>query len=308
MKTIMKPIMLCLAAVIAWGCADEFELDYKAPVAISFEGVDDSNIVTLDYDETSYTAKIRVSGTTELSLLELYASDPKTGALIGSPLEEPLREFPEKTSFSYDYTIPSILENTGLLVQVTDVDGGVFQRRLLVKITPSVIFSDAVKMETAEAYYGIYFASWYSGRTYMRNNGVKYAKEIDFSLGEVAAGEGLPTSPMFVSPAQRGEYGLMNIDGVQDTQFALTNLTVAEFDAITRRDLTTIQGVADPTLSAVLLQNNKVYVFKTAAGRKGLIKVTGLVDKVGTIEVTPDNWVENTPYRLLTVTTKMIAQ
>ena len=49
-------------------------------------------------------------------------------------------------------------------------------------------------------------------------------------------------------------------------------------------------------------------LFKTANGKKGLIYIQKITAKTGTIEVSPDNWVENTKYSWVQLLTKTVAK
>ena len=306
MKTIMKNLLIAVAALVAFSCDNQFDLDYKAPVAIEFAGIDQSNMVTVDKGVTTYTATINVKGTgVGLSLLQIYEANNQTGEQ-GSLLDEQTISMDNNTyNYSYTYTFSGLNDNQCIKVIVTDAEGNTYQRNLLVKITPSVIFTETITMETAEVYYGIYFASWLNGRAYMRENGAAYANEIDLSLGEADLGTGVV--PAIISPAKRGDYGLLNISGVTDTKVAETTLSADDFNNISKVDASPIEAVADPTLDAVELANGKVYVFKTAAGKKGLFYVSSLSNQTGTVE-TPDEWVPNSIYRRVTVAAKVIAQ
>ena len=100
----------------------------------------------------------------------------------------------------------------------------------------------------------------------------------------------------------------MTISGLQHTLFAETSLSQAEFNAISQVDATPIESLADPTSEVLAIQANKVYLFKTANGKKGLICIQKITAKTGTIEVSPDNWVENTKYSWVQLLTKTVAK
>ena len=149
---------------------------------------------------------------------------------------------------------------------------------------------------------------WLLERTYMAADAMKYTNEVDFSLGDIILPSGSENVPVLVSPAKRSDYGLMTINGLQHTLFAETSLSQSEFNAISQVDATPIENLADPTSEVLAIQANKVYLFKTANGKKGLICIQKITAKTGTIEVSPDNWVENTKYSSVQLLTKTVAK
>lgn len=245
---------------------------------------------------------------------EIYQADSKTG-IQGSLIEETVQSFEDGTAnYETTYKFTSLKENACITVVVLGADGHTYQRNLLVEITPSVLFSDpdygkdGEIVETASAYYGCYYATWLLGRTYMAADAMKYTNEVDFSLGDIILPSGSEAVPALVSPAKRSEYGLMTINGLQHTLFAETSLSQAEFNAISQVDATPIENLADPTSEVLAIQADKVYLFKTANGKKGLICIQKITAKTGTIEVSPDNWVENTKYSWVQLLTKTVAK
>ena len=295
-----------------FGCADKYEVDYEAPVKIEFTGVDQNNRVSLEKGVTEYTVAVKVQG--EIMSFEIYQADSKTG-IQGSLIEETVQSFEDGTAnYETTYKFTSLKENACITVVVLGADGHTYQRNLLVEITPSVLFSDpdygkdGEIVETASAYYGCYYATWLLGRTYMAADAMKYTNEVDFSLGDIILPSGSEAVPVLVSPAKRSDYGLMTINGLQHTLFAETSLSQSEFNAISQVDATPIENLADPTSEVLAIQANKVYLFKTANGKKGLICIQKITAKTGTIEVSPDNWVENTKYSWVQLLTKTVAK
>ena len=210
-----------------------------------------------------YTAKINVQASGPvISIFEIYSADAKTGnkdTLIsgtGQSFGNP------ESSYSSTFTVPQLSENRCIKVVVTDTLGRVYEKNLLVKITPTVHFATSSKMETVENYYGPYYASWLYGRVYMRKQ-TEYSKEVDFSLGDVViASEGTSAVPALVSPAQGGNYSLLTMAGVQDAKFDSTTLTAAQYNAISQINDAAITSLADPTLDAVRIKIGRVYLFK----------------------------------------------
>lgn len=285
------------------------EVNFNPEITILFQEVGDSNIVQVGKGVMDYTAKINVQSTgSTISVFEIYSADAKTGnkdTLISGT--EQTFSNPENY-YSTTYTISQLSENRCIKVVVTDTLGRVYEKNLLVKITPSVHFSNSNKIETVENYYGPYYATWLYGRVYMRKNS-EYSKEVDFSLGNIRiTSEGDKLVPALVSPAQRTTYGLLTMEGLQETKFALTELTANQYNAISQVNETAITTLADPTLNAIEIQNGKVYLFKTANGKKGLIHVSALSQKSGTIENLNGQWVEQTVYHEATISTKTVLQ
>ncbi len=312
MKKIIGNILSLIVAITIVSCDDStFDLDYKAPLTIGFTGVDNSNVVTVAKGVMSYTAKIEVSSpTAEIKYFEIYNADAKTGnkgTLIGNTS----KAFEDAQgngvlSYSVEYTISNLIENKCIKVIATDGEGNPFERNLLVNITPTVLFSGSLKIETVEDYYGPYYSTWLDGRVYMRRDGEKYKNEIDFSLGDVViASEGTSAVPALVNPAQRTTFSLLTIAGLQQTKYELTTLTKAQYDAITQVDASPITALSDPAKDAVKLVSGKVYLFKTANNKKGLIYISALAAKTGTIENTAGEW-KVTPYSQATITTKVV--
>jgi hypothetical protein len=316
-------LILSISLFGLFGCADKYEVDYEAPVKIEFAGVDQNNRVSLTKGIAEYTATVKVQG--EIMSFEIYQADSKTG-MQGSLIEETAQSFADgTTNYETTYKFTSLKENACITVVVLGTDGHTYQRNLLVEITPSVLFSDpdygkdGEIVETASAYYGCYYATWLLGRTYMAADAMKSGnimanprqstiREVDFSLGDVILSPGSEAVPALVSPAKRSEYGLMTINGLQHTLFAETSLSQAEFNAISQVDATPIENLADPTSEVLAIQADKVYLFKTANGKKGLICIQKITAKTGTIEVSPDNWVENTKYSWVQLLTKTVAK
>lgn len=311
MKKLIGFILSVIVVLSMASCDDKtFDLDYTAPLTITFDGVDNSNIVTVEKGVMSYTATIEVKApATGIKFFEIYQADPKTGAK-GSIIENTSKAFDDGEgkgvpSYSVEYTIDNLIQNRCIKVVVTDGEGNVFERNLLVEITPVILFSESLKMETAEVYYGPYFASWLGGRVYMRRDGEAYKNEIDFSMGDVVLTEGVAPVPALVNPAERGANNLLSIAGLQQVKYELTTLTKAQFDAITPVDAAPIAALPDPEQQVVKLVSGKVFLFKTASGKKGLIYVSALSAKTGTVETTTGEWMNNTTYYQATISTKV---
>jgi len=293
-------------ALLASCSKENYTVDYTPDVKIRFAEGGDSSIVHLEKGLIDYHVKIDVSASGEvIRLFEIYTADAKSGNR-GDLIDGTTQSFdnPGK-SYSTTYTVSDLTQNKCIKIVVIDTLERVYEKNLLIKITPAVHFSDAKRMETIENYYGPYYASWLSGRVYMRNT--EYAKEIDFSLGDmVIQSEGTEPVAALVNPALRNDYHLLTAAGLQHTKFALTSLTPTQYNAITQVDAAPITTLEDPTLDVVKLEAGSTYLFKTANGKKGLIHVTAVTTKTGTIENVNGQWQEGVAYHEVTLTTKTV--
>lgn len=306
-----KNIYLLLVAGITLlivSCGKEVEeVDFTPDVQIRFQEGGDSNIVQVDKGVLQYTANITVQAAASvIGTFEIYTADATTGNR-DTLITETIQLFEGgKSSYATTYTIPQLSENRCIKVVVTDTLGRAYEKNLVVRITPSVIVSAASKVETVENFYGPYFATWLSGRVYMRKDAA-YKNEIDFSLGDVViASAGSDTVPALVNPSQRSAHGLLTMDGLQGAKYEPTTLTVAEFNEISQVNDAAIESLPDPTLDVVRIEAGTIYLFKTTNGKKGLIHVSGLSQKRGTIEHTDGAWVPGTTYFEATVRTKTV--
>ena len=299
---------ICLTAILGIAlfasCSkDVEEVQFNPSVKIQFSEGGDSSIVHVPKGVMTYPVNIDVSGTGPvIQLFEIYTADAKTGNR-GVLLASQSFANPED-SYSSSYTVSALTDNKSIKVVVTDTLQRIYEKSILLKITPAVIFSDVVRMETVENYYGPYFATWLSGRAYMRKT--EFAPQIDFSIGDVAIPSGTtPLKPALVNPSLRADYNLLTTTGLQSAKFALTTMKPADYNATTKVVDKPITDLADPTLDVVALQAGKVYLFKTANNKKGLIHVTSVATKSGTIENVNGEW-ETTTYYEVALTTKTV--
>ncbi len=293
-------------------CSDkDFEINYDAPVSIEFDKVGLDNVILVDKGVMEYNVKITIKGA--IVTFDIFEADAKTGKQ-GDLISGSGMSFDTPTS-SYEttYNFTSLDENKCIVVEVTTKDGDKFQRRLLVSISPDVIFSEPDPnkenefIETVSSYYGCYYATWKSGRVYMADNAKKYSDEVDFSLGDIVL-SGNDTVPALVSPSKRADYGLMTVEGLQGTQFSETAFSESEFADISMIDASPIIDLPDPQLDAVEIKKGKIYLFKTSNGKKGLVLIKELNKKKGTIEVSKDNWIHDRAYYQTEILTKTVMQ
>ena len=301
MKNVIKFLMMSLLFVAIASCDDANKIDYASPVNISFEGVDDSNMVKVEKGVTSYKAVITITATSKIRTLSLYEANAVTGAK-GNKIGTDTLFNPLLDTYIFEYNIVNLNMNKAIMVVIEDAELMTFSKKLLVKISSSVITSDLVTIETSEAYYGPYYASWNSGRVYMRSTGAPYKNEIDFSLGNIAI-TGTDTVPAFISPDKREELGLPFLSNLRGCKFELTTLNRANFDAIPANDATVIQVLATPTQTVIKAEIGKVYLYENET-EKGLIYVGVLQAKKGTLQQKDDSWLKNQTYHQLKIFTK----
>ncbi|MCF0175711.1 MAG: hypothetical protein HUJ94_02620 [Bacteroidales bacterium] len=314
MKLFSKVSLVAVLALGAASCSKfEFNVDYTAPTTIAFQGVGESNIVSLAKGTYSYETTVKVTSADGISELAVYKANNRTGAQ-GELIE--VQSFtPAEKSVSTTVTFTDLTENAAIRVIATDINGNSFAKNLVVEVAASVILNDNLLIETAEVYYGCYYAGWLGGRAYLRttDNVENYKKEIDIAFGQING------APCAISPAKRSEFcKLPNLSGLGTTLFALTSLSKAEYAAITKVDASPIEAIADPTEESVALAAGKVYVFKTASGKKGLFCVESMAAKTGTVEQLPNAateeleahstnwWMADYSYNLLGISAKII--
>ena len=301
-------LIAILGIALFASCSKEVEdINYTPDVKIQFAESDESNIVTAPKGATTYPIKVDVSASGPvIRLFEIFSVDATNGSR-GALISSQAFTTP-KNNHTATYTIPSLTDNQAIKVVVTDTLERTYEKNILINITPAVVFSEEVKMETVENYYGPYFATWLSGRVYMRST--PHTQEIDFSLGDVAIAPATTKTPALVNPAMRKDYNLLTASGLQSTKYALTTLTTTDYNAITKVNAAPITSLPDPTLDVVAIQVGKVYLFKTANGKKGLISIptgspTAIAPKTGTIEDVSGKWEAGTYYEVK-LTTKTV--
>lgn len=296
-------LIAILGIALFASCSKEVEdINYTPDVKIQFAEGGESNIVTAPKGATTYPVKVDVTASGPvIRLFEIYSADATNGSR-GALISSQTFTTP-KNSYSATYTIPSLTDNQAVKIVVTDTLERTYEKNILIKITPAVSFSNEVTMETVENYYGPYFASWLSGRVYMRNT--PYVQEIDFSLGDVLLSGGTTKVAALVNPALRKDYSLLTATGLKATKYALTTLTATNYSAITKVDASPITSLADPTLDAVAIQAGKVYLYKTADGEKGLIYVRVVSAKTGKVEGVDGQWTDS-PYSEVKLSAKTV--
>ena len=288
MKTVSKILFSVFLILFTVSCNDATnDIDYVKPVSISFEGVESTNIVQLASGINTYDIKVNVSSTKGIYSFSIYEANPSTGVAI-KLIRTKITFIPAVTTFAFDSIISGISSNKAIQVVIEDENLVTYSKNIVLKITPAVIVSDVKIVETAEVYYGPYYASWLNGRCYTRLTGSPYSNEIDFSLGKIAI-IGTDSVPAFISSDQRQTKGLLFLPNLRACTFALTTLTKAAFDAIPLTDGTVINNLTSPTLTEIKAEALKVYQYENAT-EKGLIYVSSLTAKTATLEQPNGSW------------------
>lgn len=303
MKNLIKLCMSALLFVTLAACDDTNKVDYVAPVKITFEGVGEDNIVVMPEGITSYTANISITATSKIRALAMYEADAITGAK-GNKIGNDTLFNPTLESYSFEYVIEGITQNKAILIEIEDEKLMTFSGKLLVKITKEVFESGIVIVESSEAFYGPYYASWLGGRSYISIEAPKYVNEIDFSFGNIAI-TGTDTVSAFVSPDKRQELGLPFIPNLKSCMFELTTMTKAEFDAIPATDGSIIRALAAPTQTVLIAEVGKIYSYENATD-KGLVYIAVLQNKKGTLQQQDGNWIPNQSFHQLRMITKTV--
>ena len=311
MKTITKFLMVAALALSASACMDyDFHVDYTSPITISFTGVGDNNIVTLEKGVTAYAAEITVTSANGLIQVDLNEADNRTG--IAGALISTKSFYEGEKTYTFTYNFTGMTDNKCIRVSASDINGVNVAKNMVVALTPIVDISyQSYWIETGEVYYGVYYAPWLGGRVYLRStdNVEQYKGNIAVAFGEVPDATPGATKAAIMSPAARGTtFGLANLEGLHDAKVAETTLTKAAYDAITKVDASPIEAIADPTTDSADITAGKVYVFKRDDGMKGLIYVESSAAKTAVIQNAAGEWVKDTPYHLMKVSSKVIAQ
>lgn len=302
MKTIAKSLFLFFVLITALACED-LNSTYQKPVKITFEGVEENNnVIQIAKGVLSYTVKVDISSTKNISSVGIYQINPKTG-VRGAQISKDTLFVPSVESYSFEYTVDGLTDNKGIQVVVADGELSTYVANLIIKISPEVIVSNSVIIETAEVYKGPYYASWLGGRAYLRSNGAAYSNEIDFTLTNIAI-TGTDTVPAFISGDLRQEKGLLFLPNLRRCTFDVTTMSKTDFDAIPNTDASVINNYLTPMFLAVKAVAGKVYAYENDT-EKGLIYVESLSAKTATLEQPNGTWIKRSNnYHELKIITK----
>ncbi|OQB31806.1 MAG: hypothetical protein BWY08_00347 [Bacteroidetes bacterium ADurb.Bin174] len=302
MKNLIK-IFLAVFLFVTAACDDTNKVNYTPPMTITFENVDESNIVVVEKGVTSYTAKIKIESSTKIRSLALYEADVKTGAK-GNMIGKDTLFNPSLDTYSFEYEFTGLTTNKAVLIEVEDDNLMSFSKKILVKITRDVFESGIVIVESSDAFYGSYYGSWLDGRAYISKEAPKYVNEIDFSFGNIVI-TGTDTVAALVSPDKRKELGLPFIPDLKSCKFELTALTKANFDAIPAVDGSAIRALPEPTQSVLKVEAGKVYTYENDA-EKGVVFIGVLQNKRASLQQQDGSWINNQAYHQLRIITKHV--
>lgn len=273
MKNI-KNIKYVLAAsfimISAWGCND-VDFDYELPTKIEFSTDD---IIQIPGGTTNYTVKGTIKSTVGILEYIAYNANPRTGNTTTEIERVLFDEEDHVTEYSFSVELTDIEKNTCVKIYARDKNGE-YMKGFMVKITPTVIFTDRQKAETGDYFYGSFFAAWHLGRVYPLREAGAYANAIDLSFGELTDPDTGISAPVMISPDKRSGYGMTAYNGARATKFAATDISMAGYNAIKEVDDTPLLDL-QPGSDYEVLFANKVYAFETADGKKGLAAIYSL--------------------------------
>ncbi len=273
MKNLIKTAVLPVIAALVCGCGD-LGFDYDIPVNIELDA--DSEIVQIAAGVTNYTLTGKVTSPTGILEFVVYNANNRTGSTT-SEIEGTRVLYGEddrKLEHEFSVTLDNITQNRCVKIYARD-SSGEYMKGFLVKVTANVVITDECTAETGDYFYGTFFASWYLGRVYPFREAETYAKEIDISFGELTdSGTGIKAAVM-ISPDKREENGMTAYKGARSTRFMLTDMTVEEYNAIGYINDSPLKGF-DPANDYEVLFAGKVYAYRTADGKNGLIVINSI--------------------------------
>lgn len=168
-----------------------------------------------------------------------------------------------------------------------------FQNLSLLLISGIVVFSSCKKDEEAPAKVlptaftakllgaqGNSAGSFFSPKTglvYLTGDSATFiANAVDISFAQTGA----PTSPKFISLAERRNQGLTRVVTLtRGTNFSLSTLTKAQFDTVGN---VFVSNKVGGSTSTAIVQQGKVYEFTNAEAKNGLIYISNLDLGTGT--------------------------
>lgn len=264
MKTRRLFYFLAISLLVFSSCGDDDKFSFTPLVNFTFESGD--NLVTIDKGVMEYTVKGSVTSTSGLSNFVISTVNVKTGAAVAE-IKETKQVFDDnRPRYEFTYTLTGLTENKAIAVTVTDGEGDTYKKNFVVRITPSVVFSDGTKnLESRDKYYGVFYAEWLDGRIYKSRNASEYAAEVNLALDDRGG------KIVLISPAAHS----LTFQGARSTKFGATDLTFDQFDAVTRVDDTLLKTLS-PAAESVEIAKGNVYAYQTQDGRKGLVYIQNL--------------------------------
>ncbi|HQH41470.1 MAG TPA: hypothetical protein PLC81_02500 [Bacteroidales bacterium] len=228
--------------------------------------------VTLNPGQTSYTVAGTVTSDAGLKEVKFFKvigdNETQDGQAVTS--------FSDKNNYPFQHDVTGITQEMKLKVQATDKDDITNSSSFTIKISlPAIQTWTGKTLGAQSSSTGSFFAS-VDGTVMTLNQATSNQAKADFAYyyGDVNLATLAAPDDASLNGGTGNFTWCQSWTTKNQTRFAPTNLTTAEFDAATA---TTINALADPAESKVTsLAQNKVIAFKTASGKKGLIKVTSI--------------------------------
>ncbi|NMB72529.1 MAG: hypothetical protein GYA22_10310 [Bacteroidales bacterium] len=228
--------------------------------------------VTLNPGQTSYTVAGTVTSDAGLKEVKFFKvigdNETQDGQAVTS--------FSDKNNYPFQHDVTGITQEMKLKVQATDKDDITNSSSFTIKISlPAIQTWTGKTLGAQSSSTGSFFAS-VDGTVMTLNQATSNQAKADFAYyyGDVNLATLAAPDDASLNGGTGNFTWCQSWTTKNQTRFALTTLTTAEFDAATA---TTINALADPAESKVTsLAQNKVIAFKTASCKKGLIKVASI--------------------------------
>lgn len=228
--------------------------------------------VTLSAGQTSYTVAGNVTSDAGLKEVKFFKvigdNDTQDGQAITS--------FADKNNYPFQHEVTGITQDMKLKVQATDKDDITNSSSFTIKISlPAIQIWTGKTIGAQESTTGSFFASL-DGTVMTLSQATSNQAKVDFAYyyGDVNLATLAAPDDATLNGGTGNFTWCQSWTTKNQTRFDLTTLTATEFDAASAA---TINALADPSSSKVTsLAQGKVIAFKTASGKKGLIKVTAI--------------------------------
>jgi len=281
--------VLSLVAIAGTLVMNSCSKDNPTPSALGVEFVNAPTTFTAP----KYEVTVRFTAPNKIDKLELSVIETKKD---GNTVTTPITGFPKTSGFSSDtehsvlitYT-PDVTTVASFVITGTVTDKkGANANNSITKITIGGAAGDistytAVLLGDQTSTTPSFFASS-TGTTYTQADAKANSASIDFAFGTGAAAgnEFFIGSPIDISVAaiyNNPTTGVQTWATKNATTFKISALTATDFDAVTKDDIAAKfdAGTAAPDgsrVKAAATTVGSVFGFQTAAGKKGLAKVT----------------------------------
>lgn len=229
--------------------------------------------VTLSAGQSSYTVAGTVSSDAGLKEVKFFKvigdNETQDGQAVTS--------FSDKNNYPFQHEVTGITQDMKLKVQATDKDDITNSASFTIHIpaAPAIQTWTGKTLGAQSSSTGSFFAS-VDGTVMTLTQATSNQAKADFAYyyGDVNLATLAAPDDASLNGGTGNFTWCQSWTTKNQTRFTLTTLTTAEFDAATAA---TINALADPAESKVSsLAQGKVIAFKTASGKKGLIKVTSI--------------------------------